>query len=394
MAFALEKKILSNEKNSFKNEKEGIIKVLGLDGKYDEKDKERVENYFNEIAQEYPEHRPVCDSAVRIDQEKEILEKIQKGAPVLIRGNWRVGKTSMINSLKKHFENSLFIDTATDANKEESLDDFKKRFGAYAVAELFEKMETKKANSTAEDEEEIRRRIKDSKKTPFEYLNDYLSEKNEKVFLSLDEVVGFIEEPEKLKYLASLKDFSQIQIAVVLHRIASSEKMFKDIFSGYETNFIRSLTLEETKQLIHRPLEDAPINFTNEAVLKIFEFTGGRPMEINNFCRTLMDMVSEHKKYKLVYTAEDIEDIAKKEIMSPGSFLDRAVNNYKRIYQSLNEEEREIIDRLAGKNEISFSEIDENKIQPMIDLTLVIKDDKEKTYHINGEFFRQVIGKK
>ena len=365
---------------------------------FSENDEEKISDYFNEIAKKYNRMKSADDSLVRLDQEKIIADKLQEHTPILIRGNWRIGKTSMLYSLEKHHfgkENSIFIDASTyTVSRDSSLEDFQKEFGARNVAEFiankeFKNIEYKEKN---EKEKEIRKEIKESQKPPLEFLNDYLVSKNEKIFLSLDEVIGFKEQPEKLKYLADLKNLSNIQLAIVLHRIASAEDMFKDIFTGYETYFIKSLSLDETKTLIRKPLEGTRVNFEDSAIEKIMNFTGGRPMEINDFCWTLMEKFSENKNHKFTYTAEDIEKLTQKVLSGNYESFMRELDNYKQVYErSINNEEKEIIDKLAIENEIPISEIDAKKIQPLIDTTFVKKEEEKGVYKINGDLFKNIV---
>ncbi|OGN08585.1 MAG: hypothetical protein A2750_03345 [Candidatus Yanofskybacteria bacterium RIFCSPHIGHO2_01_FULL_45_42] len=360
--------------------------------------KERIDNYFGNVARKYEPAMPIPDSIVRLNQEAEIAETLRGDKPVLIRGNWRMGKTSMMRSLETHqfgSENSIIIDAmAESAGKGESLEDFQKHFGVYTIARFIAEREL--AGAELEDrfkkENEVRKQIAESQKSPFEFLNDYLVQRGEKVFLSIDEVIGFAEQPEKLKYLADLKGLSNIQLAIVLHRFASFESSFKEIFDGYETHFVHPLTLEEVGILIRKPLEGTQITFTDDAIQKIFEFTGGRPMEINNVCRALMDQFSEHKNYRFTYRVEDIDALTKKETWQFGESFRVAIDTYKRVYgRSMSDEERAIIDRLIERDEVPVSEIDAEKIQPLIDTTFIAKDESKGIYRVNGVLFKRVV---
>jgi len=278
----------------------------------------------------------------------------------------------------------------------ESLKDFKKCFEAYTIAEFIAKKELKdiELEDTFEKEKEIEKQIEKSQRSSLEFLNDYLLEKKEKVFLFLDEVISFAEQPEKMEYLAELKNLNQIQLAIVLHRFAPFENSFRKIFEGYETHFVRQLTIEEVKKLIRTPLENTKITFADEAIQKIFEFTGGRPMEVNMVCRALMDPFSEHKNYKFAYHAEDIDNLTKKRIWGLAKSFENAIENYNRVYsRSMSDNERAIIRRLIKEDKVPISEIDPDIIQPLIDTTFVVKDEGEGVYSINGELFKRVISK-
>ncbi|OGI60641.1 hypothetical protein A2641_01930 [Candidatus Nomurabacteria bacterium RIFCSPHIGHO2_01_FULL_37_25] len=346
------------------------------------------DDYFRGVARKYEQTRPIKDSIVRLDQEAKIVETLRADKPVLIRGNWRMGKTSMMESLQTHqfgLKNSIVADVMMEnPYSAKSLKNFQKQFGLNAVVEFIAKREFKK-------KDELRKQITKSRKFPFEFLNDYLIEHGEKVFLSLDEVIFFAEELEKLKYLANLKSLSNIQITLVLHRVAYYESSFKEIFEEYETHFVRALTLEEVETLVRKPLEGTRITFTDDAIQRIFEFTGGRPMEINNVCWALMGS-SEHKNYKFTYSAEDIDALTRKETWELGEPFRIAIVNYKNIYtSSMNNEEQAIIDKLIEKGEVPVSEIEAVKVQPLIDTTFVTRDFAKGAYRINGELFKRVV---
>lgn len=363
--------------------------------------KERTDNYFAEVARNYEPARSIPDSIVRLDQEAKIAETLRGDKPVLIRGNWRIGKTSMTRSLETHqfgSRNSILIDAmAENPGTSESIEDFQKHFGVSAIEKFIAKRELTEAELKEKftKEDEVKKQIAESQKSPFEFLNDYLAQRNEKVFLSLDEVIGFAKQPEKLKCLANLKNLRNIQLSIVLHRIASFENSFKEIFDGYETHFVRPLTLEEVGVLVRKPLEGTHITFADDAIQRIFEFTGGRPMEINNVCRALMDQFSEHKNYRFTYRAEDIDGLTGKETWQFGESFRVAIDTYKQVYErSMSDEERTIIDRLIEIGEVPISEIDPTTVQPLIDTTFVAKDESKGIYRINGVLFKRVISER
>lgn len=360
--------------------------------------KEKIDKYFSTVADKYPQAMPVPDSMVRLDQEADIAEKLRSHMPVLIRGNWRMGKTSMVRSLETHqfgAKHSLFIDAMTEyLGEEESLEDFQNHFGADSVVEFIVEREfgDVKPKDRYPKEDEIKQQMTKSRKSPFEFLNEYLAQKDEEMFLSLDEVVGFIKQPEKMKYLASLKDLSQIRLAIVLHRIASFEDSFQEIFVGYETHFVRPLIVEEVGRLVRKPLDGTKITFTDDAIRRILEFTGGRPMEVNQVCRALMTQFSEHKNYRFSYRAEDIDALTGKKYWELQDAFRSAIDNYRQVYnRSMNDVERALIDRLILEGEVSTSDMDADAVQPLIDTTFVAKDETKGVYRVNGTLFKQVL---
>ncbi|MDP3769701.1 MAG: hypothetical protein Q8R40_02070 [bacterium] len=116
-----------------------------LDLVVEELRKERINDYFGNVARKYEWAMPISDSIVRLDQEAEIAGELHDGASVLIRGNWRMGKTSMVRSLETHqfgAESSLFIDAMGEGmGRDVSLEDFKKHFGAYKISRFIAERE-------------------------------------------------------------------------------------------------------------------------------------------------------------------------------------------------------------------------------------------------------------
>ncbi|MDD3284431.1 MAG: hypothetical protein PHZ07_02450 [Patescibacteria group bacterium] len=344
---------------------------------------------FNSLSYKYEKHRPIEDSIVRLDQEEEIYEDLENNKSILIRGNWRAGKTSMLKSLENHKfgkENSIFIDVAVLSSY--SLEEFKKIFGKYQIIDFI-------SQKTNQDENKVEEQIKNSGKTPIEYLIQYLEQNSEEnIFLEIDEVISLAQKnPEALKYLASLKNVSQIKLAIVLHRFHSFEEDFKKIFDGFETHFVKPLSFDEAKKLVLAPLKDTPITFSNDAIKKILEFSGGRPYEINNLCHAIMSDNSESSNQKLNYEKSDIEK-AINNYHDLYSDISNVVYNYEAIYlKSLSQEERDIIDLLITKKQIPISDIDKKIIQPLIDTTFVRLNEKDSVYEINGSFFQICLEK-
>lgn len=354
----------------------------------EEAQKEIPKEFFYELASNYEQARIITDSIVRLDQEKTIGDALDSGKPVLVRGNWRMGKTSMAWSLKTHkFGDASVLEDVTMFSGE-SLDNFKKA--------LFYEVLRKIKNPEVERDREEERTLIESRQDPFEYLNEYLKSKGESMYVSLDEVIAFADKPEILEYIANIRNYSNIKLNVVLHRYYKYEQRFAEIFKDFETHFIRPLTIEEVRLLVTKPLENTPIRFTDEAIQKIFEITGGRPMEVNNICHYLLnpygDRYSEdEKELKIIYDGLDIDKIMNKSFWDLKEEPFRvAIGTYKRVYErSMSDEERAIIDRLISEKQVPVEDIDRTKIQPLINTTFI--KEVNGYYLINGSLFTRVV---
>lgn len=359
---------------------------------------ERPRKEMEKIADKYEQFMPVEDSFVRLDLEDDIARNLEGHSPVLIRGNPRIGKTSMTMSIAFHKykrEESLFLTPISQTK--ESLGDFRRYFGRAEVENFIAEieMEDKKIDLKRrwKKENEIRSEIEKSGKTPFEYLNDYLSRKGKTALLSVDEVVGLRDQPQKLEHIADLRGLNNIRLLVVLHRTHQYEHLFKKIFNGFKTYFVRQLTLEETAELVRKPLKGTSVTVTDEAVSEIFEFTGGRPMEINNIMMAIFLVDSDYRAHKPEISAKDIKKITRAKVYDlKQDVFNVACRNYIGIFEdTMSEQEREIIRRLARKDFIPYSEVDADIIKPLIDTTFVIEDREAGGYHINGVLFKRVI---
>lgn len=357
-----------------------------------------AEGYFSKASQEFRNLHARPDSIVRLDQEQAIFEDLEAGMPVLIRGNWRIGKTSMALSLaKKRYQgNALFIDAQGYSGSDETIGDFRRDFGAHDIEQFITDREfegkdidfnTQRARAV-----ELKEDMKTQSVTPFEYLDKFLEQRKEKAYVAIDEVIMYASEPDKLRYLENLKDFKNMKLAIVLHRIHKYEQLFGKVFEGFKTHFMRELSEQEIATLVRHPLKDTQITFTDGAIGELASFSGGRPMEINNLCGTLMNPDSDDKKLKLVHRASDIQEVASKPLWELKYTFGVAIHTYGRVYShSMSDSERAIVDELVVKGQLPISSVETEKIQPLIDTTFVRKDEKAGIYSLNGNLFKRVI---
>lgn len=322
--------------------------------------KERSADMFFQVASRYEQAGVVADSIVRQEQEQAIQADLEAGQPVLIRGNWRMGKTSMVFSLRLVGDEKVWEERNAESKR-------------------------------------IAKEIEESGQNAFAYLSEWLKARGETAFIALDEVIAHYEDKEALEYFASLGKLSNLKVALVLHRFHQFEETFAQIFKDFKTHFIKPLTLEETTLLVRTPLAGTPIEITDEAIARIQEITGGRPMEINNICRQLFFPQDRYgrdaEKPKLRHDVPDVEAI-----MSLSNYelkdnvFSSAISTYKRVYaKSMSDEERTIIDLLIDQGSIPVGTMDSAKIKPLVDTTYVRLDEKDQVYRVNGTLFSRVV---
>lgn len=359
--------------------------------------KDRINRLFLETSNRYEFGRPIRDSIVRLDQEREIFDDLQNHVPVLVRGNWRMGKTSMVWSLEKHrySENQVIKqDVAARGPFDDELPEFRKRFGLFDVSDYLQNSSEAKAESqnSVEDRKFWQEQIKASGKTPFEFLDEWLEEKGERVLVSLDEAIALADKPDKLAYLAELQHLKNISLCIVLHRFSKYEELFSKTFPDFKTYFVRPLSVAEVGAIVRQPLQNTNIEFTDEAIQRIYAITGGRPMEVNHICRALLDPFSEITKMRFIYRAEDVDALSSRELWDLEGVFRVELSNYEKVYShSMSNEERSVVDRLISEGEVPVSEWDVALVKPLIDTTFVAEDKEKGVYRINGELFRRVV---
>jgi len=255
-------------------EEELMVKMFGPGPDKEEK----MVEFFDKVADGYEATNPVDDSIVRLDQEEALLESLRAKVPILVRGYYHVGKTSMAKTIvRRHYQNDVYL-TGTGEIKA-PFEEFKKTFGIRQVRQYILERERPEImdEQIRQAEREIEKRIDESDLSPLGYLDRYLGQRGEQALLVLDEVMHIVgtRDREKLNYLASLRELANLDLIIILHRSAEDEELLGETFAGFETYYPRALTFEEVNLLVHRPLEGTPIRFTPGAIREVLAFTGG-----------------------------------------------------------------------------------------------------------------------
>ncbi len=356
------------------------------------------ESPFHKAWEEFMSLHPRTESVVRLDQEAAIVADLGTGTPVLVRGNWRIGKTSMILTVAKaHFqdESAMYIDVGhyAGSKSESSPEGFRKLFGIDHVRDLIVDKENVDQGSPSYYDrprrEEVKKDIIDSDKGAFEYLNDYLNARGEHAVVGIDEVIGYSGRPEMLQHIADISKFPSIRLMVVLHRFHEHEPMFRSLFESFDSQYIRTLALEETARLVRHGLRETPIKFTDGAVEAVHEFTGGRPMEINNLCAAMFDpfRVSDYAIHRDVYEAKDILKFTEEDFWKTREVFQVATHTYERVFRhAMSAQERALISGLLkGENFL------DGDVSSLAEVNAVRKDPNTGRWHINGRLFQRIM---
>lgn len=355
------------------------------------KEENTIHHYFFNIASNYECGGVITDSIVRRDQEGAITHDLDGGKPVLIRGNWRMGKTSMAASLATHtYGEDRTLTWSLDTFSAKTVSEYQDEF-AYFIADWIAEH-----SARPNDREKIFADMKTGQPDPFAHLNTYLAEKGDTVFVALDEVIVLAQSNQDvLHYLASLQQYDRIKLAIVLHRYAEFEQSFQDIFQNFSTHFLRPLTMEEVGALVRQPLQGTCVTVADDVIAEIYAVTGGRPLEVNILCaRILFDEKHVKQRHRFTVQRGDVTGAMDLNNWDVRGGWKGVLENYKKIYErSMNSQERAIIDRLRV-NDIPDTELNEQIVQPLIDTTFVRHDKQKNVYQINGDIFRAFLNER
>ncbi len=352
------------------------------------RDRQEQLERFARIARGYERAYHIEDSKVRLVQEQAIANDLQQHVPVLIRGHWRTGKTSTIRSLGTHvFGKNMLCEDISPMMASKPPDEFARNF-AYPVAEFLKKQGEKDVDHKA---------LEESSMMPLDALDQYCGAKGVSAVLALDEVVAFDEQPDILQYIADLKRFKNISVALVLHRIGRMEDTFKKVFNGYTTYFMEPLSAPEADLLIEGPLRDTnpKIIFTPEAKKEICALSGNRPWEIHNVCHASIEPPwSGEWVPRLTYTLEDIQALMQNPRASDHP-LNTILHNYDKIYNiAFTLQERRLVDKMSKQPEgLASILVKRDLVHPLIELGIIRMNSEAGTYEINGELMRKVFAK-
>ena len=343
-----------------------------------------MKEYFTKIGTEYVVGVPIEESVVRMELQNEILKILKPGTPVVIEAYSRQGKTSMLKSIgneweKTNGEAAIFIDPMkteykwSTQSKEEFLNDFGKSSVEDYLEDYFPDVDS-------EDMEG---------KNPFVFLDELLQKEGKEVMLQIDETTRFSrDDGEKLKDLTeNLKNLKNVKVILAWHPFDNLSEISNGAFKDCERIPIKPLTISDVKTLIEKPIKEmgSEIVITNEALEKILDYTGGRPIDINLFCKNLFGAEGKNPLYKMKYDEKDIEEFIKKNSEEDVFGITRK-SVFPDVFNSLNDKHRETINKIINNGGVvELNQIQLNEAEDLTNLGLIRKNEDGNSYKINGE---------
>ncbi len=354
---------------------------------------EAVRDHFRKLEMEYSNVLPVKDSVVRIEQQQKIIDDLEEGVPTVVEAYWRHGKTSMLKSIGREWEEKndiepLYMDVSMREHdwKNASAEETRESFGEYNVSRYLRQFPDI-------EPEEYEAERKD--KTPFQALDSLMQKQGKRVLVEMDELLGIAQKGDGSfeAIMQDMKGLKNISVLIAWHPLDTLAKEADVAYAGYERKPIKPLSIEDAKTLIERPLKsvDSKVSFSDDAIKKIYDYAGGRPMDMNLFCAQLTGGSKFDAVQKMRYEADDIETFIKKNNLSNTRIASDAFTaTCKNIPDLFNHilmgEHKNAIEKMARENgQVASSELSQDIANELINLGLIVKEEKSDTYRINGQ---------
>ena len=251
---------------------------------YEEAVKTLVEERLNEYSQRIRNNIPsvgraLTDSVVRLDTQAAIESELAKGASVLIRGPWRVGKSTMGMCVGTHYgrERCIYEDIGIYTP---AIDHIRKHLCRRDVATLLTLYRQPGLDPKSDQFDELRDKIDAeidaSGKSPLIFLNEQLMEMNfhGSVLVVLDEVIGWIDkQTEALEFITELAALEKIQFLVVMHSFAKYEQQVADIFQDWPQFPILPISVEEATAMFSSWFAGTAVRFEPDAITELHKMS-------------------------------------------------------------------------------------------------------------------------
>lgn len=264
------------------------------------------------------------DISTRIEQ----LLLDQRRPPLLLYGQRRMGKTSLLNNLGRLLPNSIipmFVDLQGSASRASDHPGF-----LYNLARDMVKSAQQKRGLTLPP---LTREALAA--DPFTYFEEWLDEveqvlQDNTALLALDEF-------EVLDSAITKGRFDEQDVLGMLRHLIQHRPRFKVLLAGshsleeyqrwasYLINVqlvhISYLQEDEARQLIERPVKDFPLHYEPDAVERVIELTRCHPCLVQILCAEIVALKNEqYSVRRRLATLRDVEQ-AVREALSSGSFF-------------------------------------------------------------------------
>lgn len=298
----------------------------------------------------------------RREEMKLIEEKLQTGVGIVIYGQRRIGKTSILLHLRQRLPHDLL---PVYLNLQTLMAQTTGGF-LYAVAREIVKQFNPQSPIRIPQSEEFAREPYLS----FNHLLEQVEERlqpGQRVLLSFDEFeeleqrvkTGKIEQ-EIFAYLRGVTQTGS-RFALLFAGLHTLEQMTREywnpFFASVQTIRVGYLSELDAEQLIRDPIAQFPLSYELEAVNRITELTSSHAYLVQSVCHNLVNRLNDPLHRSQNATREDVDAVLEKTLESSGYYFDDFVWGWS------GEQERMALSLLAEKlaeveGEVAFSVVE------------------------------------
>ncbi len=306
--------------------------------------------------------------------QRQIAELLNSGNTVVVRAFPGIGKSTLIKSLVK----GVYKDTKPLV-LDRDLSDVPKDIASYLQ------------KITGGNLEEIINNIRTFSGSPFEYLNNELLKQGLKVPVFFDRVYTIGSDLQALTSIANAADQSQLMVAYFINYVTEIEKHVKKVFGQFPEIILAPLDYSETEAFVRRPLEGTGVTFDNSAILRIYEYSGGRPEELGWWCFGLLSNFASATNI----TLKMVNDFYKQSF-GINSSIPQLADNSRRNYidrvlrANMSSAERTTMEIVAYSEGLHPSRIDPLVLDKLIKTGFLEKSNTD-LIRVRGELFKNLI---
>jgi AAA domain len=264
-----------------------------------------------------------------------IEEKLQTGVGLVIYGQRRIGKTSILLHLRERLPHSLLpVYLNLQQLMANTTGGFLRAIGKEIVKQLRDKLTDLPEPPSREEFD----------REPFLSLNQLLDEierrlaPGQRVLLSFDEFEELEErvkagkiEKEIFAYLRGVTQTGRgfTLLFAGLHTLKQmTQEYWNPFFQSVQTVRIDFLGELDARQLIIDPVDRFPLSFDEEAIDRIIALTNSHPYLMQNVCHNLVNRLNDPFRRSNRAKVEDVEAVLEKTLETSGYYFDDYVWNW------------------------------------------------------------------
>ncbi|MEI6510837.1 MAG: hypothetical protein WCO25_02225 [Candidatus Uhrbacteria bacterium] len=309
---------------------------------------EERRSFFSERVGRYERGLLVRESVVRLDQERAVADSLRAGRPVVIRGVWRAGKTSLGHALRRNFPGPFVHEDVGPYGTELSAESFR--------TSLAETVDGQSGNERT---------------------------------IVIDEAIALADRPDLLVVIDGLR-VPGVRLAVVAHWTRDTDQTMRRAFDGYDSHFVRGLTKDEVRLVALRPFAGTPVAFTDAAIDRLASLSGGRPLEVQLLCSALLDPSKPFWRDDATFDAADVDRLSGNET-AMRQLADEGLSHYRKVYDfAFDDEDRALFRSIAENGGVAAGDADPVRVQPLLDIGY-LRRDGDGSYRANGELFERFV---